>query len=36
VIDSVAVKELLTHVDERGFLREIIGVTDDTFAEGLG
>ncbi len=36
MIDGVVVKELVTHTDERGYFREIIGVTDDFFAEGFG
>ena len=36
VIDGVVIKELVTHVDERGFFREIIRVTDDFFSEGFG
>ncbi|HET6385005.1 MAG TPA: dTDP-4-dehydrorhamnose 3,5-epimerase family protein [Armatimonadota bacterium] len=36
MIDGVAVKELVTHADERGFFREIIRVSDDIFAEGFG
>lgn len=36
MIDGVVVKELVTHVDERGFFRELIRVTDDFFEEGFG
>jgi dTDP-4-dehydrorhamnose 3,5-epimerase len=36
VIDGVVAKDLVTHVDERGFFREIIRVTDDFFHEGFG
>jgi dTDP-4-dehydrorhamnose 3,5-epimerase len=36
MIDGVILKELVTHVDERGFFREIIRVTDDFFTEGFG
>ena len=36
MIDGVVFKELVTHVDERGFFREIIRVTDDFFVEGFG
>jgi len=36
VIDGVVMKDLVTHVDERGFFREIIRVTDDFFREGFG
>jgi dTDP-4-dehydrorhamnose 3,5-epimerase len=36
VIEGVVLKKLETHVDERGFFREIIRVTDDFFAEGFG
>ncbi len=35
-IDGVAVKQLETHSDERGFFRELIRVTDGFFAEGFG
>ncbi len=35
-IDGVAVKELTTHLDERGYFRELIRGTDDFFAEGFG
>ena len=34
--DGVILKSLTTHVDERGFFREVICVTDDFFAEGFG
>ena len=36
MINGVIIKELVTHVDERGFFREIIRVTDDFFVEGFG
>ncbi len=36
VIEGVALKELVSHADERGFFREIIRATDDFFAEGFG
>ncbi len=36
MIDGVVLKKLETHVDERGFFREIIRVTDDFFSEGFG
>ncbi len=36
MIDGVALKNLKTHRDERGFFREIIRVTDDFFEEGFG
>jgi dTDP-4-dehydrorhamnose 3,5-epimerase len=36
MIEGVVFKELITHVDERGFFRELIRVTDDFFAEGFG
>lgn len=36
MIEGVAIKELLTHTDERGFFREIIRVTDPFFKEGFG
>jgi len=36
MIEGVLIKELVTHVDERGFFREIIRVTDDLFREGFG
>ncbi|MBI2060500.1 MAG: dTDP-4-dehydrorhamnose 3,5-epimerase family protein [Nitrospirae bacterium] len=36
MIEGVAVKELVTHADERGFFREMIRVTDDFFREGFG
>ncbi len=36
MIDGVAFKELETHLDERGFFREIIRVNDDFFEEGFG
>ena len=36
MIDGVAIKELSTHADERGFFREIIRVTDESFTAGFG
>lgn len=36
MIDGVAIRDLVTHIDERGFFREIIRVTDDFFTEGFG
>jgi dTDP-4-dehydrorhamnose 3,5-epimerase len=36
MIDGVVIQELVTHVDERGFFREIIRVTDPLFEEGFG
>lgn len=36
MIEGVALKNLVTHTDERGFFREIIRVTDDFFKEGFG
>lgn len=36
MIEGVNVKELVTNVDERGFFREIIRVTDGFFSEGFG
>jgi len=36
MIDGVALENLETHRDERGFFREIIRVTDDLFEEGFG
>lgn len=36
MIEGVVLKDLVTHVDERGYFREIIRVTDDFFAEGFG
>jgi dTDP-4-dehydrorhamnose 3,5-epimerase len=36
VIDGVVLSELVTHSDERGFFREIVRVTDETFNEGFG
>jgi len=36
MIEGVAIKELKTYPDERGFFRELIRVTDDFFAEGFG
>lgn len=35
-IEGVVVRELTTHLDERGFFREIIRGTDDFFLEGFG
>jgi dTDP-4-dehydrorhamnose 3,5-epimerase len=36
MIDGVIHKHLITHVDERGFFRELIRVTDDFFSIGFG
>ena len=36
MINGVEFKELVTHVDERGFFREVIRVTDPLFQEGFG
>jgi dTDP-4-dehydrorhamnose 3,5-epimerase len=36
MIDGVLFKELVTHGDERGFLRELIRVSDEFFADGFG
>jgi dTDP-4-dehydrorhamnose 3,5-epimerase-like enzyme len=36
MIAGVTLKELVTHTDERGFLREIIRVADDFFQDGFG
>lgn len=36
MIEGVVIKELQTHVDERGFFREIIRVHDAFFTEGFG
>ena len=36
MIEGVAIKELVTHSDERGFFREIIRATDDFFPAGFG
>ncbi len=36
MIEGVAIKELVTHTDERGFFREIIRATDEFFSAGFG
>jgi dTDP-4-dehydrorhamnose 3,5-epimerase len=36
MIQGVEIKELVTNVDERGFFREVIRVTDEFFREGFG
>ena len=36
MIEGIIVSELQTHIDSRGFFREIVRVTDDFFAEGFG
>lgn len=36
IIEGVIVRDLVTHLDERGFFREIIRRTDDFFQEGFG
>lgn len=35
MIDGVEIKNLVTHVDERGYFREVIRSTDDFFREGF-
>ena len=35
MIEGVVVHQLVTHMDERGFFREVIRVTDDHFEEGF-
>lgn len=36
MIEGVVLKELVTHADDRGFFREIIRATDDSFVETFG
>ena len=36
MIEGVEIKDLVTHVDGRGFFREIVRVTDDLFSAGFG
>jgi dTDP-4-dehydrorhamnose 3,5-epimerase len=36
MIEGVIIQDLVTHVDERGFFREIIRVNDGLFEEGFG
>lgn len=36
MIDGVAIKQLVTHADDRGFFREVVRATDDFFGEGFG
>jgi dTDP-4-dehydrorhamnose 3,5-epimerase len=36
MIEGVVYKNLITHPDDRGFFREIIRVTDDSFDNGFG
>ncbi|RMH56175.1 MAG: hypothetical protein D6679_09560 [Candidatus Hydrogenedentota bacterium] len=36
MIHGVTTKSLVTHLDDRGFFRELIRCTDDFFAEGFG
>ena len=36
MIEGVMLKDLVTHIDERGFFRELIRGTDEFFAEGFG
>jgi len=36
MISGVVFKDLVTHVDERGYFRELVRVTDDFFKEGFG
>ncbi|MBI5365583.1 MAG: dTDP-4-dehydrorhamnose 3,5-epimerase family protein [Planctomycetes bacterium] len=35
MIDGVVLKDLVTNLDDRGFFREIIRVSDECFAEGF-
>ena len=35
MIDGVAIKELITHADDRGYFREVIRASDDMFREGF-
>ena len=36
MIDGIVFKDLTTHVDQRGFFREVIRSGDEFFAEGFG
>lgn len=36
MIEGVEFKDLVTHPDDRGFFREILRSTDDTFKQGFG
>ena len=36
MIEGVEIKELVTHLDERGYFREILRVNDPIFPEGFG
>lgn len=36
MISGVVFKEIVTHIDERGFFRELIRVNDEFFREGFG
>ena len=36
MIDGVVIKELTTHVDERGFFRELVRGDDPVFLQGFG
>jgi dTDP-4-dehydrorhamnose 3,5-epimerase len=36
VINGVIIKDLITHVDERGFFREMVRATDSFFNESFG
>jgi dTDP-4-dehydrorhamnose 3,5-epimerase len=36
MIEGVCLKDLVTHVDERGFFREILRNTDECFSPGFG
>jgi dTDP-4-dehydrorhamnose 3,5-epimerase len=36
MIDGVVFKDLVTHVDDRGFFREVLRKTDEFFAGGFG
>ena len=36
IIEGVVAKELKTYIDDRGFFRELIRISDDFFSEGFG
>ena len=36
MISGVIFKDLVTHIDQRGYFRELIRVTDEFFEEGFG
>lgn len=36
LIEGVAIKELISYTDERGFFEELIRINDDFFKEGFG